>query len=266
MADEDLIQRYEDARRRYENRIKSWVVKFHAIIKPLPRVKHTKNITEKSIERLETVIWPKISKRRKKEAHKEYEIQYENREPSVYVPKPPYNPPTETDFLNNNIPDVTQPSSQPLEEQDEVPDEDGYTSTIDSEAELRQWIANVIESVVVSTSPWGVPNEIYGERAKIIQLVESAFNNAKSKFGEDIKFLRYLEENSDTFNELTLKAIHGYESGGQIHYIEQGGEQAMGQILTLLNFGAPVSQWAEEDMRNGDFSNVFWGSGEDFYQ
>jgi len=149
---------------------------------------------------------------------------------------------------------------------DTDPDADDYNPNVDSEAELLDWIERVIQSVTVTISPWGNPNEIHGERDKIIQLIESAFNNAKNKFGEDLKFLEYLEENADEFNELTLKAIHGYESGGQIHYIEQGGEQAMGQILTLLNFGAPISQWAEEDMLNDDFGNVFWGSGEDFYQ
>lgn len=263
MANDDLISRYEKAYENYQKRRMSWVEKFHAVVKEIPHVKYAKNITEKSIKRLQKEVWPKLTERTKKKARKEYERLYEEGAEGIYFPKPPYKPPTEEDFLKIPVQDILPRTVSPINEE---PDEDGYTPTVDSEAELRQWIANVIESVVVSTSPWGIPNEIYGERAKIIQLIESAFNNAKNKFGEEVKFLRYLEENSDTFNELTLKAIHGYESGGQIHYIEQGGEQAMGQILTLLNFGAPISQWAEEDMRNGDFSNVFWGSGEDFYQ
>lgn len=263
MATQDLIQRYEKAYERYQNRHISWIKKFHAVVKEIPHVKYAKNITEESIKRLEKEIWPKFSERKKKRARKEYEQQYEEGKEGIYFPKPPYKPPTEGEWLKNPYEDILPKTAPPPNTE---PDEDDYRPDVDSEAELWDWIERVIQSVVVTTSPWGNPNEIPGERANIIQLIESAFNNAKNKFGEDLKFLEYLEENADEFNELTLKAIHGYESGGQIHHIEQGGEQAMGQILTLLNFGAPVSQWAEEDMRNGDFGNVFWGSGEDFYQ
>lgn len=263
MAKEDLIQRYEKAYERYQNRRISWVEKFHAVVKEIPHVKYAKNITEESIKRLEREIWPKFSERKKKSARKEYERQYEEGHEGIYFPKPPYKPPTEEEWLKIPVKDIL-PRTIPQE--DEGPDIDDWKPNIDSEAELRQWIVDVIESVEVTTSSWGDPNEIPGERSKIIQLVESAFNNAKNKFGEDLKFLKYLEDNANEFNELTLKAIHGYESHGEIRYIEQGGEQAMGQILTLLNFGAPISQWAEEDMHNGDFSNVFWGSGDDFYQ
>lgn len=257
-------QEWETEFKKLQRRVREWKRKFHAV-PDLPQ--KPERVTKKDIERLKQFKWKNIEEAVKKRWRKEYEYRYEQEDEEVYQPKPPYTPPTETDFYDNL--DYGDDYDHEWEEQHpdwEEPDEDGYTSTVDSESELRQWIADVIESVVVSTSPWGIPNEIYGERAKIIQLIESAFNNAKNKFSEEVKFLRYLEENSDTFNELTLKAIHGYESGGQIHYIEQGGEQAMGQILTLLNFGTPISQWAEEDMRNGDFSNVFWGSGEDFYQ
>ena len=267
MAKQDLIQRYEEAYGRYENRIKSWTKKFHAVMKQVPKVKYSKNITEKSIERLEKQKWGEFSQRKRKEGRKRYEILYENKSPSVYTPKPPYEPPSEQDYFNN--PDYDEDYDREWEEQHpgwDEPDEDGYTYTVDSEAELRAWITEVIDSVVVTKSPWGTPNEIYGERERIKQLVESAFNNAKNKFGEERKFLKYLQDNARKFNELTLKAIHGYESKGQIVYIEQGGEQALGNILTLLNFGHPISQWAEEEVTYGNYDAVFWGSGEDFYE
>ena len=269
MPDIDLIQRYEKAYERYQNRRISWVQKFHAVVKEIPHVKYTKNIKEESIQRLEKAIWPKLSKRVKKEARKEYERRYEEGLEGIYYPKPPYIPPSEKDFLNPPVKvpveDILPKTVPPIETNDE-PDEDNYSPTVDSEAELYDWIDEVISSVVVTTSPWGTPNEIHGERERIVRLIESAFNNAKNKFGEDLKFLEYLEEKADEFHELTLKAIHGYESKGQIVYIEQGGEQALGNILTLLNFGNPISQWGEEEFTYGNYDAVFWGTGEDFYE
>lgn len=265
MAKKRLTRRQQEWKIEYallKRRAQRWVEEFHAVA-DLPE--RPKRITKEAIEKLRNMRWPKIPESLKKQWREEYEKRYEEGQEGIYFPKPPYKPPTEGEWLKIPYEDIL-PRTVP--QQDTTPDEDGYNPNVDSEAELYDWIERVIQSVTVpTTSPWGTPNEIHGERAKIIQLIESAFNNAKNKFGEDLKFLEYLEENADEFNELTLKAIHGYESGGENHYIEQGGEQAMGQILTLLNFGAPVSQWAEEeDMRNGDFSNVFWGNGEDFYQ
>ena len=257
-------QEWETEYKKLQRRVRDWKRKFHAVpdmpVKP-------ERITKKDIERLKQFKWKNIDESMKKRWRQEYEYRYENKMPEIYQPKPPYNPPTEQDYYDN--PDYGEDYDREWEEQHpewDEPDEDGYAETVDSEAELRTWIAEVVDSVVVTKSPWGKPNEIYGERERIKQLVESAFNNAKNKFGGERKFLQYLQDNAQEFNELTLKAIHGYESKGQIVYIEQGGEQALGNILTLLNFGNPISQWSEEEFTYGNYDAVFWGTGEDFYE
>ena len=228
MAGEDLIQRYEDARRRYENRIKSWVTKFHAIIKPLPRVKHTKNITEKSIERLEKVIWPKVSKRKKKEAHKEYEIQYENRMPSVYKPKPPYTPPTETDFYDNL--DYGDDYDREWEEQHpewEEPDEDGYRETVVSRDEIEAWLDANINSITVD-------RELEGVREQLNSLVLEAAD----AYGDYEGYLSYLVSNAATITDLATKAMYGYI--GKNGKIYQDDPQALSKFATVLNLNRPL--------------------------
>lgn len=236
MPKQDLIQRYEEARRRYENRIKSWVKKFHAIIKPVPRVKHTKNITEKSIERLEKVIWPKVSERRKKEARKEYEIQYENRAPSVYVPKPAYKPPTEKDFLNNNIPDVPQPLPQQSDESDEEPDEDGYRETVVSRDEIEAWIDRNIYGIVV---------EKENEGAK--ELLENLVLEAADAYGDYEGYLNHLEANASRLNQLAEKIIR-YHAKNSAGYQEES--SALSEFATILNLGRPLSTMQSERLQD----------------
>lgn len=238
MANEDLIQRYEDARRRYENRIKSWITKFHAIINPLPRVKHTKNITEKSIERLEKVTWPKLSKRRKKEARKEYEVQYENRVPTVYAPKPPYTPPTETDFYNN--PDYGEDYDREWEEQHpdlEEPDEDDYRETVVSRDEIEAWIDANINTITVD-------RELDGIREQLNNLVFEAAD----AYGDYEGYLNYLELNAATIIDLATKAMYGYI--GRHGKIYQDDPQALSKFVTVLNLNRPLDVSQSERLQD----------------
>lgn len=249
--------------RKAQNRVDEWAKKFRASYE-LPQ-KAPKVIKKKNIEQLKNVNWRKFTEKQKQIAREEFEVYYEGEVPEVYSKQKEYVPPTEADWIEGYDP-LSDMIERPEMYWDEEKDEEGYSIVLDSEEELRKWIEKVIESVVVSVSPWGTPNELYGERDKIKELVYSAFNNAKNKFKQELKFLAYLEQNANEIHELTLKAIHGYESDGQRVYLEEGGESAMAQIMTILNFGSPIGQTAEEDFMNGDFGDTFWGSGEDFYE
>jgi len=230
LAKQDLIQRYEEAYRRYENRIKSWTKKFHAVVKQIPKVKYTKNISEKSIERLEKQKWTQYTERKKKEARKEYEIQYENRAPSVYTPKPVYTPPTETDFYEN--PDYGEDYDREWEEQHsewEEPDEDGYTETVVSRDEIEAWIDANIDSITVD-------RELDGVREQLQSLVLEAAD-AYGDYGE---YLNYLEQNASRLNNLAQKAMTGYRGkGGKIYQEDPG---ALSEFATVLNLNRPLDQ------------------------
>lgn len=238
MPKQDLIQRYEEAYNRYENRIKSWTKKFHAVVKQIPKVKYTKNISEKSIERLEKQKWTQYSERKKKEARKEYEIQYENRVPSVYTPKPVYTPPTETDFYEN--PDYGEDYDREWEEQHhelEEPDEDGYRETVVSRDEIEAWIDANINTIVVD-------RELDGVREQLGNLVLEAAD----AYGDYNAYLAYLEQNADTLNELATKAMSGYVGkGGKIY---QEDPQALSKFATVLNLNRPLDQSQSERLEN----------------
>ena len=237
MPRQDLIQRYEEAYKRYENRIKSWTKKFHAVVKQIPKVKFTKNISEKSIERLEKQKWSHYSERKKKEARKEYEIQYENRMPAVYKPKPVYTPPTEQDYFNN--PDYGDDYDREWEEQHpgwDEPDEDGYTETVDSRAEIMAWIDRNIYGITVE-------RENEGAREQLERLVIEAAD----AYGDDNAYYIYLENNTARLNQLAEQVIK-YHRKGSYGYQEE--TVALTEFATILNLGRPLSPHESERLEN----------------
>lgn len=238
MAKQDLIQRYEEAYKRYENRIKSWAKKFHAVVKQIPKVKFAKNITEKSIERLEKQKWTKYSERKKKEARKEYEIQYENRAPTVYKPRPPYIPPTEQEFFDN--PDYGEDYDREWEEQHpgwEEPDEDGYIETVVSRDEIEAWIERNISAITVDV-------ELDGMREKL----ENIVLEAADAYGDYSLYLGYLEQHASELIKLAESAIAGYI--GYKGRVYQQDPYALNQFATILNMGRPLSQTQSERLEN----------------
>lgn len=238
MPKQDLIQRYEEAYKRYENRIKSWTKKFHAVVKQIPKVKYTKNISEKSIKRLEKQKWTKYSERKKKEARKEYEIQYENRVPSVYTPKPTYTPPTEQDFYNNITPEELEHERQFIDDNwYEEPDEDGYRETVVSRDEIEAWIDANINAITVD-------RELDGVREQLNNLVLEAAD----AYGDYEGYLNYLESNAAILTDLATKAMYGYrDKKGNIY---QNDPQALSRFATVLNLGRPLDVSQSERLQD----------------
>lgn len=234
MATQDLIQRYEKAYERYQKRRISWIKKFHAVAEEIPHVKYAKNITEKSIERLERQIWPKLSERAKKRARKEYEQQYEEGKEGIYFPKPPYTPPTEKDWLKVPYQDILP---RTVSQQDTEPDEDGYKEPVVSRDEIEAWIDANINTIVVD-------RELDGVREQLGNLVLEAAD----AYGDYDAYLAYLEQNAGTLNELATKAMSGYVGkGGKIY---QEDPQALSKFATVLNLKRPLDQSQSERLEN----------------
>ena len=237
MANQDLIQRYEEAYRRYENRIKSWTKKFHAVMKQIPKVKYSKNITEKSIERLEKQKWGEFSQRKRKEGRKQYEILYENKAPSVYTPKPPYEPPTEQDFYNNITLEELEHEKQFVDDTwHEEPDEDGYTETVVSRDEIEAWIdANI----------YSISEERENEGVK--EFLENLVLEAADAYGDYEGYLNHLEANADRLNKLAEKAVKYHKKGSPEKQEEQS---AVSEFATILNLGRPLTPFQAERLEN----------------
>lgn len=244
-------QEWETEYKKLKRRVSDWKRKFHAV-PDLPT--KPERITKKDIERLKEFKWKNIPEATKKVWRKEYEYRYENKMPEVYQPKIQYTPPTENEWLSNSVP---QESIQE-DEEDEQEDEDGYTPTVDSRDELEKWIQVVINDVVISLPDKEIIRNVVDNLENYIY---QAFWQAEH-FNADVSYLNYLEENTEKFHDLALKAIHGYESKGNIYYLEQGGESALAQFVTLLNLGRPITpeqsdKYNEASMFSSTFEDVY---------
>ena len=165
---------------------------------------------------------------------REYEYRYENKMPDIYQPKLPYNPPSEQDFYNNITQEELDYEKQFVDDTYyEEPVEDGYTDVVDSRALIEQWINDAIGTVTLD-------HEIPDVREQIISLIEDAAR--ANDYSMD--FYNYLEENADTINSLAEKAMHGYKKrNGETVHEENGGENALPALMTVLNYGKPLDMY-----------------------
>ena len=227
-------QEWETEYKKLQRRVRDWKRKFHAI-PDLPQ--KPERITKKAIERLKQFKWRNISEEKKKQWRKEYEIQYENRDPSVYTPKPPYTPPNEQDYFNN--PDYGNDYDREWEEQHpgwEEPDEDGYTETLVSRDEIEAWIEANIDSITVE-------HELDGVREQL----EALILEAADAYGDYGEYLNYLESNSAILTDLATKAMFGYfDKKGRPYGVD---DSALPQFATVLNLGNPLTQSQSERLQ-----------------
>lgn len=217
--------------KKLKRRAGEWVKKFHAVIE-LPN--RPERITKKDIERIKQIKWKNLAEAEKKQMRREYEYRYENKMPDIYVPKPPYHPNTEKEFYDN--PDYGTDYDNEWEEQHpdwDSDDEDGYEDVVDSRALIEQWINDVIGTVTLD-------HEIPGVRDQVMSLIEDAAR--ANDYSMD--FYNYLEENADTINSLAEKAMHGYKKrNGETVHEENGGENALPALMTVLNYGKPLDMY-----------------------
>ena len=217
------------------DRAGDWVRKFHAVA-DIPT--KPDRATAKAIQQIKEMVWKKTDEPTKKQWRKEYEYRYENKMPEVYLPKLPYNPPTETDYYNN--PDYGEDYDREWEEQHpswDEPDEDGYTETVVSRDEIEAWIDANINTITVE-------RELDGVREQLNNLVLEAAD----QFGDYEAYLSYLEQNAGILNELAQKAISGYV--GKNGKIYQEDPQALAKFATVLNLKRPLTPSQSERLEN----------------
>lgn len=214
------------------NRAGDWVRKFHAVA-DIPT--KPDRATKSAIQRLKEMVWKNLDEPTRKQYRKEYEYRYENKMPEIYKPKPPYKPPSEKDFINN-IPDVPQTASQPPEESDEGPDEDGYRETLVSRDEIEAWIDANINSITVD-------REVDGMKDTLGRLVLEAAD----AYGDYEGYLNYLEEKAAQLTATAEKAIK-YKRKGSSGYEEES--TTVSEFATILNLGRPLSAHESERLEN----------------
>lgn len=228
-------QEWETEFKKLQRRVTEWKRKFHAV-PDLPQ--KPERITKKDIERLKQFKWKNIEEAVKKRWRKEYEYRYEQEDEEVYQPKPPYTPPTETDFYDNL--DYSDDYDREWEEQHpdwEQPDEDGYTETVVSRDEIEAWIDANIETITVDR-----------ELDHVREQLHSLVLEAADAYGDYGEYLNYLEQNAYTLNNLAQKAMAGYRGkGGKIY---QEDPEALSKFATVLNLKRPLDQSQSERLEN----------------
>ena len=216
------------------NRAGDWVRKFHAVA-DIPT--KPDRATKSAIQRIKETVWKNIDEATKKQYRKEYEYQYENKMPGIYVPKPPYTPPTETDFYDNL--DYGDDYDREWEEQHpgwEEPDEDGYREPVVSRDEIEAWIDANINSI-------SVDKEIPDMKERLGNLVLEAAD----AYGDYDEYLNYLEEHAAQLTASAEKAIK-YKRKWESGYQEES--TTVSEFATILNLGRPLSQNESERLEN----------------
>lgn len=252
MAKKKLTPRQKEWETEYKKlrrRVRDWKRKFHAI-PDLPQ--KPERITKRDIERLKQFKWKNISEAEKKQWRKEYEYRYENKMPEVYQPKPPYTPPTEEDFIKNISFEEIEHEKQFVDDTyyDE-PDEDGYTDTIDSRAEIEAWIERTIDSIEIAETPY--QGEIPGAREQLDNLVL----NGADEYGDYIGFLAFLEDHTAQLTYYAELVMTGYRNPwkGDIAPTPSS-DAALSQFATILNFNRPLSKEQSDALNQG--GNAYW--------
>ena len=235
------------------NRVESWKNKFHAVF-DMPNKPET--IYKEDIERLKNINWKNISEVEKKKAREEYSYKYEQKMPDIYKPEPPYLPPSEQDWMNT--PDIPDEQTEQYDEDigDEEPDEDGYTGTVDSRAEIEKWIEENINTIVIdsySAQEVNAPikntsnvGELPGVRETLYMLI----TNAADAYGDYIGYLSYLEKNADALHRYATEAMMGYFNK-KTQSLEILYPNATQQFATILNLNRPLDQ-RESDRLNDE--------------
>lgn len=213
------------------NRVESWKNKFHAVF-DMPNKPEI--IYKEDIERLKNINWKNLADVEKKKAREEYEYKYEQKMPEIYKPQPPYSPQTERDWMKEPDEQEEQNDEGP---DDEEPDEDGYTRTVDSREEIEHWIEQNIDTITVD-------RELDGVREQL----ESLILEAADAYGDYGEYLGYLEENASTLTNLAQKAMNGYR--GKNGKIYQEDSSAITEFATVLNLNRPLDQSQAERFEN----------------
>ncbi len=203
-----------------KRRISDWKRKFHAVFNELP-IKPTR-ITKKDIERLKEITWKKLTPQQKESARREYTYRYDEEWEDVYEPKLPYTPPTEQDFYGN------------VENDNDYIDM-GDEDAIDTEAELNQWITNLIGQILDVNVNYPTPG--------IEQTLRRIMYNSEDRMGKE-EFYNFLQENASQLHQLAERAISGYLRRGSSPTRQQEG--AMVEFATILNMNRPLTQEQSE--------------------
>lgn len=223
MAKRDNSSLQQQAKREIANlkrRAKYWEQKYHYKV-DIPDLSSVKRVTKQFVQQVRNIRYKNLTEKQKKEYSRNYTIAYDNGEINIPKPIEPYEPPTESQFINNTYEDF----SQDTEEYDDFSQE-----PIDTAEEIDAFINSMIDEIL------GEPMHNQDAREYLENLLWEARRNYGDKgfyeMLQDDSVIRSLQESA-----YTAQVVSPTRNGD----MRRETEVAIVDFATTLNSGRPLS-------------------------
>lgn len=223
MAKRDNSSLRQQAKREIANlkrRTKYWEQKYHYKV-DIPDISNVKRVTKQFVQKIHDIRYKSLTEKQKKEYARNYTIAYDRGEINIPEPLHNYEPPTESQFINNNYEDF----SQGTEEFDDFSQE-----PIDTAEEIDAFINSMIDEIL------GEPMHNQDAREYLENLLWEARRNYGDKgfyeMLQDDSIVRSLQESA-----YTAQVVSPTRNGD----MRRETEVAIVDFATTLNNGRPLS-------------------------
>lgn len=205
---------------RLKNRGYKWKKKYH-IIPTIPDINSVERVTRKFIESIKRITYKNLTEKEKQEFSQNYTRKYDRGEINIPQPSAPYEPPTETQFTNNEFQDYSQESQE---------DNDFSQEPIDTAEEIDAFIKSMIDEIL------GEPMSNQDARDYLENLLWEARRNYGDKgfyeMLQDDSIVRSLQESA-----YAAQVVSPTKNGD----MRRETEVAIIDFATTLNNGRPLS-------------------------
>lgn len=223
MAKRDKPSLRQQAKREITNlkrRAKYWEQKYHYKV-DIPDISNVKRVTKQFVQKLHDIRYTKLTEKQKKEYSRNYTRAYDRGEINIPQPRTAYEPPTETQFIDNDFQDFSQEWQE---------DDDFSQEPIDTAEEIDAFINAMIDEIL------GKP--LRNQEAR--DYLESLLWEARRNYGEkgfydmlqDDSIVRSLQESA-----YTAQVVSPTRNGD----MRRETEVAIIDFATTLNSGRPLS-------------------------
>lgn len=223
MAKRDNSSLRKQAKREIANlkhRTKYWEQKYHYKV-DIPDISDVKRVTKQFVQKIHDIRYKNLTEKQKKEYAQNYTRAYDNGEINIPEPQRPYEPPTESQFINN----VYEDFSMGMEEDDDFSQE-----PIDTAEEIDAFINSMIDEIL------GEPSHNQDAREYLENLLWEARRNYGDKgfyeMLQDDNIVRSLQESA-----YTAQVVSPTRNGD----MRRETEVAIVDFATTLNSGRPLS-------------------------
>lgn len=236
MAKRDNSSLRQQAKREISNlkrRAKYWEQKYHYKV-DIPDLSNVKRVTRQFVQKLHDIRYTKLTEKQKKEYSRNYTRAYDRGEINIPQPRTTYEPPTETQFIDNDFQDFSEEWQG---------DDDFSQEPIDTADEIDAYLEGVIDEILeVDTSGLHPGQSInYMARDQLENLLWEARRNYGDKgfyaMVQDKSFVSRLQEAA-----CAAQLVSNDKNGD----LKEESKTEIIKFATILNNDAPLSLEQQE--------------------